>query len=289
MTGFGSTVLTHPLLDLEIMIRVVNGRYLDIKFHLPQEYLVFESEFKKIVSQKIRRGTVDIRVQKKRVDDNDNFELKVHENRVKKWNKAYQGILKTVNRKEPVPLAILLQSPQIVSWECLEKVSKKEKSILVVQLKETLKKVEQERIREGHSIEKELLNQVNKIRNLLKQMHEVQGQQNPEIIKRIKLKWQQLLSEVTIDENRFTSEIITLMDKADVNEELIRLSEHMNAFTQEIKSHYCDGKKLDFYVQELLRETNTIGSKSQNVKMTQMVVEVKTSIERMRELIQNVE
>ncbi|MBO9666417.1 MAG: DUF1732 domain-containing protein, partial [Bdellovibrio sp.] len=146
-----------------------------------------------------------------------------------------------------------------------------------------------ERVREGKALRKDLEKLLSSLDKQIKVISDLRNEANSQLQEKYETKIRARLKGNDIDPSRLSQEIVIQLEKADINEELSRLSEHIKNYRQLVGSQQAEGKKLDFYTQELLREVNTIGSKSQVAKITQSVVEAKTLIERLREQVQNVQ
>ena len=150
-------------------------------------------------------------------------------------------------------------------------------------------KCESEKSREGKALQKNLLSLLNKLQKVYQQMAELRKKANEELEKKFRQKLQQYSLDRQEWESRWTMELAILIDRSDIQEEMVRLKEHIKNFVLLAEGGEQSGKKMDFYCQELLRETNTIGSKSQVAKLTHLVVDAKSLIEQLREQVQNVE
>lgn len=289
MTGFGTSSGVSSYLDLEVSVKAINGRYFDVRFHLPREYFPFELEMKKEVAKVARRGTLDIFIQRRILEDAPEVKVGVHKPLARKWMKAYAELAKTVGITDKVSLDTLAAIPHVMEVEGVQQVTQKEKQTVFTHLKKALQFLEKERKREGEALKKDLLGHLEALSDLVLKMEKERDGANRELIKKMENRLGQMHLTEKVDADRLAQEVAMLVDRADISEEILRLREHVSAFGKAIRSTKCEGKKLDFYAQELLREANTIGSKSQVSRLTQMVVEAKTRIEKIREQVQNVE
>lgn len=287
MTGFGRAIERKPLLFLEITIKSVNNRYLETRFRLPKEYISFEMELKKIVPKYFERGSLDIYVT--RMSGSQGFyDIEVNSSLAKKWLKAYQILGHQLNIQQNISLAQAATWPDVITQkECT--ISLKEKQTLFHLFKIALKNCDNERLREGKALYRELLKLIQELQKKTSQMFVLKKSANQLLLERLKARLKQLNEINHLDEQRLSHEVILEVDRTDVTEELSRLNEHLKVFRQVINQSEACGKKLDFYCQELLRELNTIGSKSLLSRMTQLVVDGKTITEKLREQVQNIE
>jgi len=289
MTGYGTSKTQQKELTIEVSIRAVNGRFLDTRFHLPREFVPFEAELKKMLNEKILRGTVDIFVNRRNKAGHEAAEVRVNEGLAKKYLQAFQKIAKATKLPANVHLEILARMPDVIQVEEKHEVSSQEEKLLRAVFGKACADCVKEREREGKFLQKELEKLVHDLEAQVAVVSSLREDANRQLQERFEQKIGNRLKGQELDPQRITQEVVIQLEKADINEELVRLKEHLKNYKDLLKSAHAEGKKLDFYTQELLREVNTIGSKSQVAKITQAVVEAKTLIERLREQIQNVE
>lgn len=289
MTGYGTAKAQQKELTVEVSIRAVNGRFLDTRFHLPREFVSFEADLKKILNEKILRGTVDIFVTRRNKAAHEGVEVRVNEGLAQKYLQAFKKISKATKLPATVHLEILARMPDVIQVEEVQGVSSHEEKLLKSVFAKACSECVKEREREGRFLQKELEKLVHELEAQVLVVSQLREEANRQLQERFEQKISARLKGQELDPQRLTQEIVIQLEKADINEELVRLKEHLKNYKDLLKSAHAEGKKLDFYTQELLREVNTIGSKSQVAKITQAVVEAKTLIERLREQVQNVE
>jgi uncharacterized protein (TIGR00255 family) len=289
MTGYGTSKSQLKELSIEVSLRSVNGRFLDTRFHLPREFIPFEAELKKILGEKILRGTVDIFVTRRNKAAHESAEVRVNENLAKKYLQAFQKISKVTKVVTPIHLEVLARMPDVIQLEEKTEVTSHEEKLLKSVFNKACGDCVREREREGKFLQKELEKLAHDLEKQISVINSLREDANKQLQDRFETKIGARMKGQEMDSNRLAQEIVIQLEKADINEELVRLSEHLKNYKDLLKSAHAEGKKLDFYTQELLREVNTIGSKSQVAKITQAVVEAKTLIERLREQVQNVE
>jgi len=290
MTGFGMARMRSSQLQLDISVRTVNGRYFEPKFHIPREYFSLESDFKKILSEFFQRGTIDIFIARKIINTTSvASEVTYNSKLALQYMKVYRLASQQLKMKNDIPLQDFLRLPDVVSVQWKNEVSQMESRILLATLRKACQACQKERLREGASLNRELL----RLLGLLeKEVGEIESHRkviDRELQNRYQQRIQARTKELSLDPARLAQEVIIQLDKADITEELSRLSEHLKNFSNLLGQSDSLGKKLDFYTQELLREINTIGSKSPVAVITQHVVEAKTLVERIREQVQNIE
>lgn len=293
MTGFGLSGQKKKSYDLQVSIKSVNGRFLETRFHLPKEFVQYEGELKKQIEKKVSRGTLDIFVHRKGAFGNRKLSIFLQKNILSEWLKA-QKELQSLSQKsaaEPRELSIqeLVALPFAVEWFETSSSSTGEKSYLVSTFKKALAQFESSRFKEGQYLKKELLMLFRALETSVDQMRRVRESANLHFGTRLKEKLKTLGFGQDQIEQKLNQEILFLIDKSDITEELSRLHQHVKNCLKLLNSKQPEGKRLEFYNQELLREVNTIGSKSQLSELTELVVNSKTIIEKIREQVQNIE
>jgi uncharacterized protein (TIGR00255 family) len=289
MTGYGNSRIQSKDVSVEVSIRAVNGRFLETRFHLPREFVPYESELKKILGHSILRGTVDVFVSRRVKNSAARAELTVNKVLAKKYVGAYKQLSKELEIPYQVHLESLARLPDIIKIEETAELFTGEDKTLKKAFEQACKNCDKERMREGLALRKDLLQLLTGLEKQVRLISELREDANQQLQEKYEQKIRSRLKGAEIDANRLSQEIVIQLEKADINEELTRLSEHIKNYRLLVSSREAEGKKLDFYTQELLREVNTIGSKSQIAKITQSVVEAKTLIERLREQVQNVQ
>lgn len=288
MTGYGSHVAKNANVELEIQIRSVNSRFLDLRFHLPKEYLSFEADLKKRTSRVVQRGCVDVFVHRRPNSDSGLVPIRFNKAQAKAWMASVDSLKKTLGLKDQVVLKDVLTLPHI--FEINERIAldKQEESLLKKVFETALKACVKAREREGEELRKEIQRLLTSLASTVQALQPWREKAQERIEKRLQERLKEANAE-SVDAARLAMETALQLDKMDIREELVRLAEHVKACQNWAKGDEIHGKKLDFYAQELLREANTIGSKIQNADMTELVVKAKTIIENFREQVQNVE
>lgn len=289
MTGFGSAKANTDSSTIEVTVRSVNGRFLDTRFHIPRELNFLEPELKKIVSEKLSRGTLDIFVGRRFSGNGESLKAEINSGLANEWMRAFKALGKTLKIKGQPDVVTIAKLPDVVSFvETEEHLLRDSKEIRKL-LKKAVENCIMEKTREGDSLRKDMLASLSALEACVKKMGTLREKANKSLEERYQKKMQARTAELQLDYSRLMQEVVIQLEKADINEELSRLGEHLDNYRRLIESNDSQGKKLDFYTQELLREVNTIGSKSQISELTQLVVEAKTSIEKLREQVQNIE
>lgn len=289
MTGYGTARSHSSQVHLEISIRSVNGRFLEPRFHLPKEYLSLEPELKKRLQNHIKRGTLDVFVLRRVSPESMALNIKLN----RPLAQRYVKILKDLATQMKVPPQFRPETiahwPDVITRDLGTEIDVQEKNLIFRTFEKCLKACDSERNREGGVLKKELERTLKLLDRVVNQVQTLRSQADSELQQKFELRMRSRLKGIEIDPQRLSQEVLIQLEKADVNEEIVRLSEHIKNVQKLLGSSEAEGKKLDFYIQELHREMNTVGSKSQVSSITQAVVEGKTIIERLREQVQNIE
>ena len=291
MTGYGlSRGLTSDV-SIEISIRSVNGRFLENRFHLPKAFYGYESELKKKLGETVKRGTVDIYIARKVKAQTVAGKVNINTKLAHEYLKSFRKLARDLSLKEDVRFEMIARQPDIIQFEEPENINANEIQTLKRTFETALKKLDLERMREGQALKKDLSKNIKDLQKLTLKISKLRDEANRALQEKFEAKIKARIPKeaANIDPQRIAQEIVIQLEKADINEEIVRLNEHLKNFEKLIDLPVVEGKKLDFYTQELLREVNTIGSKSQVSGITESVVESKTLIERLREQVQNIE
>ena len=294
MTGFSQIQSKGSESNIEVSIRAVNGRFFEPRFHLPKEYLFIESDLKQILGQNIKRGTIDIFVSRKAATG-EARQISYRPEVAKSYHSIIKKMSKDLKIEARTVADQLIRLPDVIQYEESTEVPAAEMTRFKKVFQQAVEKCLKEKLREGLAIQSNLLHltaELTKNVKAIAQLREaIQAELEQKYRDRILARLKNFAAEqsMVFDDARLIQEVAYMIEKSDVAEELQRLEEHLKHFTAEVKKSDVEGKKLDFYVQELLREVNTIGSKSQLAAITTHVIQAKSYIEKLREQVQNVE
>ena len=286
MTGYGRGKYEIDSREYTVEIKSVNNRYCDVSIKLPRSISYLEEKIKKEITTKVSRGKIDVFISfynnsTKGKSIKFNRELaKIYINELRelaKENDINKEIQVTDISKFPDVLSIENEEDEELIWKEL-KLPLEEAINNFITMKET----------EGKQIFKDLSYRIENIQEKVEIISKNSTRLIKEYIVKLENRIKELLNTEKIDENRLAMETVIYADKCSVEEEITRLNSHISQFKELIKENVI-GKKLDFIIQEMNRETNTIGSKSSSIEITNLVVEIKTQIEDIREQIQNIE
>lgn len=292
MTGYGKESRSVENLSISVELRSVNNRYLDTNFKLPQGYYSLENELTKIVKSKISRGRVDILISRS-CERSTQFESKFNQEIFSAYLDAAKKASALCNCEEEEVLEKVI--PEILLRKEVFEISFKEANLesefpLVKSCLETaLDKLVLSREAEGKNLNAALLNLLSDLEELISRITKLSVQEPILFQQRFTVKVKQLLAAIELDELRMAQEVAIFADKVDVTEELTRLSSHFKQFKSFLTEKNDCGKKLEFLLQEILRELNTTASKSQNTEITILVVNAKSLVEKLKEQVLNIE
>ena len=289
MTGYGKQNLSVEGREYQIEIKSVNHRYLDINVKIPKAISYLEETIKKEISNKIKRGKIDVFVS---FENNSEEGRKIEIN--KQLAKLYIEQLKELAQEEKIESNIevmdIAKIPDVLTIKVDEENSK---------IKDEIKEVTQgavTRILDMKNIEGEKISQdlLQRIRNIQSKIVEISAKSTgliEEYVVKLEKRVKELLKSDEVDKTRLAQEVVIYADKCSIEEEITRLKSHIFQFENLISNNQdgAIGKKLDFIIQEMNRETNTIGSKANNLEIKNGVIDIKTEIEDIREQVQNIE
>lgn len=289
MTGYGRGEFQESNKGFVVEIKTINHRYNDIIVKMPKHISHLEEMVKRNIKEKVNRGRVEVYINMESVEGND-VEVSVNLALAKSYKEAAEKIARELSIAGELSLESIMKFPDVLKAEKREDDEDELEKALFGALEAALKSLVVMRSREG---EKLLEDMQDKLDNIDCKISEI-GKRSPRVVSEYKEKLNQRITDMLegkyeLDEARLANEIAYFADKSGIDEELVRLRSHISQARSTAQSEGAVGKKLDFIVQEMNRETNTIGSKVGDIEITNMVVDIKTEIEKIREQVQNVE
>jgi uncharacterized protein (TIGR00255 family) len=288
MTGYGHGEASEAGIAAVAEIRSVNSRYFEVNTRLPRSLSLRENDVREIIRAKAGRGKINVVVSIERESTN-NVPLKVNKAAAKSYVKLLNELKKASGIKEKVTLDHLLKFSEVIEAGELQSENEKEWVVVEKALSKALEELKLMRQKEGGELRKDLESRVQLLQAKIDSIEKLSKERIPEQRVRLRERIQQLLSSETLDENRLELEIALLADKLDVTEECVRFRSHNKFFLEALSDKESAGRKLNFLVQEMNREANTIGSKAADATIAHLVVEAKEELEKIREQLQNVE
>lgn len=291
MTGFGSAEGSSEGATLSVEVRSVNHRFLDVNCKLPQAFSRYEQELARIVRSQLKRGRVDLFLNRTERAE-EGYETKFNEELFRTYLNITRRALKIAGIRErsglPAAIPSILYRREVLEvgssdrsvdgeWETVERLAR-----------EAVQRLSEMRAKEGAALEQELLGQLDTLQGIGTKIRELAAKAPSIFHDRLKQRLERLQPELEVDPGRLAQEVAILADRVDVTEELVRLDSHIKQFRQVIAGGE-GGRKLEFLLQEVSREINTTGSKTQQSEITTLVVEAKSVVEKLREQVLNIE
>ncbi len=286
MTGYGFIEEINGNLQTSAEIKSFNNRYLDIYVDIPKHLAAYEKDIKQIINQQVSRGKILVAINVKEKDPEIDICVDLH--LAKKFYDAYKDIFNEFKLDGSVQLNHFLRQDGILTIE-----NNSDSDAIWDNVKNVVSKSLQHFINgkseEGRATQENILELINKLCQDLESVKSLTPLSLGEYHKRLNNRFAELVGDHQFDEQRIITEIGILLSKSDINEEIERLQSHINQFLNTCKNEAVVGKKLDFITQEMLREINTIGAKANNIDISNLVINMKNNLEKIKEQIRNVE
>lgn len=290
MTGFGRSEYTDGKRNITVEIKSVNHRYCDVVVKMPRRYSFAEEKLKAIVKKIARRGKIDVAIMVENLTEDDTT-VKLNILVAKQYYDNLNALKAAFPVSGDVSLQFLATLPDVM--KSVPDVEDEEEiyQSLAVPVKEAAERLNEMRVAEGEKLAADIIKRGDLIRSFVRKIEQRSPVVTQNYTARLRERIQELVgASVTIPEDRILVEAAIFADKCSVTEELVRLDSHIDQLKTIItESNQPDGKKLDFLVQEMNREANTIGSKANDIEITNTVLEIKSEIEKIREQVQNIE
>ena len=288
MTGYGRAVETVNGREFTVELRSVNNRYLDCTVKLPRSLSFAEEAVKQAVKQAVSRGKVDVFITV-RSENTDDTKISLNEAVVEGYLTAMRRMVETYGVKDDISVSVLSRMNDVFTVEKPEVDEEQLKADLMSVLEKALAGYNAMRAAEGAALDKDLRSRGETILELVSQVEAGNGQTVIDYRTRLENKLKEVLASTNIDESRILTEAAIFADKVAVDEETVRLRSHLQQMNTMLSGGGAVGRKLDFLLQEMNREANTIGSKCTDVKLARIVVDIKAELEKIREQTQNIE
>ncbi|MER3523434.1 MAG: YicC family protein [Ignavibacteria bacterium] len=288
MTGYGRGEASTKGIAVAVELRSVNSRFLEVSARLPRSLSIRENEIKEIIRKRISRGKITLVAVVEHANDGA-IPVRINTSAAKGYYKLLNQLRKTVRIKAPVTLQHLLQFSEVLEPVELENTDEKEWSLLEQALSQAIENLLLMKRNEGEELGKDFRHRIGLVEQKLTAIERLSAEQIPAQRLRLRERVKQLLERETIDEDRLEMELALLADRLDVTEECVRFRSHNKFFLEALTTDEAAGRKLNFLIQEMNREANTIGSKCNSSEIAHLVVEIKEELERIREQLQNIE
>jgi uncharacterized protein (TIGR00255 family) len=289
MTGFGRAEVTFGHMILTVEIKSVNHRYLDLAVKTPRKLNFLEEKIRGLMKPFVRRGRFDIYINQMTTGESDK-KVMIDQSLCRAYQKSLEDLSDELNIKNDLTVSVLAKLPEVIQVDQQDI----DETMLWHELqKGILEAVEQltcMRKLEGEALKLDMENRITLLGNLMNDIEHLSPEVGEAYRKRLLKRIGEMTDqELLIDENRIMTEVAIISEKSSIDEEIVRFKSHLSQITQTMQQDDAVGRKLDFLLQELNREINTIGSKAGDLKVGNLVVEVKSELEKIREQVQNIE
>ncbi|CAM1349016.1 MULTISPECIES: YicC/YloC family endoribonuclease [Tenacibaculum] len=283
MTGYGKSVLHLPSKKVTIEIKSLNSKNLDLNTRIPSYYREKELSVRKKLASNLVRGKVDFSIYVEMTADETS--TTVNTGVVREYMQQLRNVTQVGTSDDVELMKMAVRMPDALKTE-REELDEEEWKQIEAHIDEALKEIIQYRTDEAKSLEEDFKTRILNIQSALEEVKKLDGDR----IEHVKERLQKALTDlkVEVDENRFEQELIYYLEKLDINEEKVRLANHLEYFLQQLATQDSNGKKLGFIVQEIGREINTTGSKANFAPMQKLVIQMKDELEKIKEQILNV-
>lgn len=281
MTGFGKASLQLPTKKITVEVKSLNSKGLDLNVRMPSVYREMELGLRNIISQKLERGKVDFSIYIEITGEETSSKINVPI--VKGYINQMKAVIPNADETELMKMAVRM--PDALKTE-RDEIDENEWNEILKVVDDAMKNIASFRLDEGKSLENEFIMRIENIRNFMNQAVSMDTERIETVKNRLRTALAEL--EANVDENRFEQELIFYLEKYDITEERVRLENHLNYFIETIAGTEANGRKLGFITQEIGREINTMGSKSNHSEMQKLVVMMKDELEKIKEQVLNV-
>ena len=287
MTGYGKADISENGRYISLEFKSVNSRYFDCNIRLPKSLIVLEDSVRKKLNSSISRGKVDVFINYKNLEKN-NVDIRINETVAGKYIEAFRAITEKYFIKDDISASMLSGLDDVIVIEENSEDTDTIWQMLSDVIERAIRMHDDMRLAEGNNLKKDLLIKKSVIDERLREIEKIV----PEIVPAFREKLTERIKEMEIknfDEERILQEIALYSDKSSIDEEITRLKSHMDQFEKMLNLDEPVGRKLDFLIQEMNREANTMASKSVSIELTNKVLDIKNEIEKIREQAQNIE
>lgn len=289
MTAYGRGEHNQGELVFTAELKSLNNRYRDIILRTPKSLQALEDEIRSKISSKIRRGRVEVSIQMETNTGEGEYQLELNVPLVKSYFRIFRGLKEEFGLDEKVRPESLCQMKDIILFKPPDAEIDEVRPGLQEVLGLALESLDKMRMEEGRAIEEDFLKRLELIEGYLDDIEENAPKTVEEYRKRLRDKIQKISKDIELDESRLIQEVAIFADRCDITEEIVRFRSHLKQFRDYMSKNDSIGRRLDFLIQEINREVNTIGSKATDSSLSSKVVEIRAELEKLREQIQNVE
>lgn len=285
MTGYGRVSRAFGDKTITIEMRALNSKHTDVRMKIPQHYKEKEADIRKLILDRVERGKVDLVIEVDSAQGDDSYGL--NQALFRKYHRELSKLREELNINGADMIQAILRLPNVVATAS-ESLDEEEWKALSNALKDALQKLHQYRHTEGAALEKDMILRVNNIAEYVDQLSEYEEDRVVRLRQRLHQSLEEHLGKENIDENRFEQEILFYLEKIDLTEEKVRLTQHCKYYLEELEKDKAQkGRKLNFISQEMGREINTMGAKAYSSDIQRLVVSMKDELEKIKEQVAN--
>ncbi len=287
MTGYGLANFENDTHIIHVEVKTLNSKFLDLNMKYPKQFSDKEIELRNLIAEHLVRGKVNLTIEFT-TKDSDELPVTINEGLFKAYVNTYKGLAQQVGEEEAEIFKLALQSPNVSISNPEKSRQPEEWEALKSQLLIALERCNEFREDEGGALFVKLKENIQEISSRLANVRAEEPRRKDKIKEKIRNHFAEWLDDIEIDQNRFEQELIYYFEKLDITEEIVRLETHLNYFMKILENGDAQGKKLGFISQEIGREINTIGSKANDVKIQQEVIQMKDELEKIKEQTLNI-
>ena len=287
MTGYGKSSLSINSREYQVEVKTVNHKYVDINIKMPRVISYLEEDIRKLVASRIKRGKVDILISFDNYSREGN-DIRINTDLAKMYIQNLKSLAEQENISANIEVTEITRFPDVLTIK-----SNLDENQIKTELLETVNEAINQlvimRQNEGERISRDILTKIEQIEIKKQEIFSLSTRLIDEYVVKLEARIKEILKTEELDKSRLMQEVVIYADKCSVEEEITRLTSHIEQLRNLVDTNEPTGKKMDFIIQEMNRETNTIGSKANNLEITNRVVDIKTILEDLREQIQNIE
>ena len=287
MTGYGKSSLSIDTREYQVEIKSVNHKYIDTNIKMPRIISYLEEDIRKIITSKLKRGKIDIFISFENYSKDGN-DIQINSNLAKMYIQNLKKLAEEESISANIEVTEITKLPDVLTIK--SNIDENQiKSELLQTVEEAINNLINMRQSEGERISRDILSKISQIEEKKQDIFMLSTGLIDAYVVKLEARIKEILKTEEVDKSRLMQEVVIYADKCSVEEEITRLTSHIEQLRNLINSNEPNGKKMDFIIQEMNRETNTIGSKANNLEITNRVVDIKTILEDIREQIQNIE
>ncbi|MEG2202269.1 MAG: YicC/YloC family endoribonuclease [Christensenellaceae bacterium] len=288
MTGFGKSEIAIDGRKVRVEIKSVNHRFLDISIRQPRFLMFLEDDVRKLLKMHLNRGRIDVFINYSS-EREDAKKVLVDMPLVRAYVEAANQIVKQTEIKDDLAISHIMRLPDVVTYEEEDSDEEALKNLLTINLNAALAELMDARQREGNQLKNDIVKRLGLILESAQRIHEKEDTVVGEYKQKLNDRLKEILDGSEVDQQKLAQEVAFFADRCNITEEIVRIKSHVKHFKASMEENTPQGRNMDFIVQELNREFNTIGSKSQDMEIVEAVIAGKGEIEKIREQIQNIE